>query len=100
MDDQGRPLVHVPGAPLKQCRSCMNCRILLTLKQFCQTGCPNCPELNMQNDEESAVISLTTSKYQGCVSLMKHGGWVSRFCQLGDDLVRGCYAVNVQQEDY
>jgi len=94
-----QPRIYVPGGPLKQCRSCLSCRILLTLKQFCQGGCPNCPELNMHDEDERTVIELTTGRYQGAVSIMKHGGWVSRYCKLGDDMALGIYAVTIEKEE-
>eukprot|EP00933_Yihiella_yeosuensis_P021239 TRINITY_DN1685_c0_g1_i1.p1 TRINITY_DN1685_c0_g1~~TRINITY_DN1685_c0_g1_i1.p1 ORF type:complete len:191 (-),score=45.93 TRINITY_DN1685_c0_g1_i1:273-845(-) len=84
---------HLPDG-MKNLRACLKCRLILTKEQYFQTGCPNCPDLQM-TESESRVSACTTMHFQGMMSLVLPGAFASRFTGLQDSHP-GCYALTVK----
>eukprot|EP00434_Breviolum_minutum_P042938 symbB.v1.2.038243.t1/scaffold5892.1/size22708/2 len=76
----------------KHLRACMKCRLIMSKGQFFELGCPNCRDLEMQ-ENENRVFACTTSNYSGFFSMVNPGAcwkWVPERSQLA-----GCYALVV-----
>ena len=68
-------------------RACLLCSIVLPLKDFIETGCPNCQDLM------SSAHDGTTSNWEGSIALINPGeSWVSKWQGL-TNYVPGLYAV-------
>ena len=61
--------------------------------QFFELGCPNCRDLEMQ-ENENRVFACTTSNYSGFFSMVNPGAFASRFNGL-EKRMPGCYALVV-----
>ena len=71
----------------KDLRACLLCSIVLSLKDFVDTGCPNCQDLM------SSAHDGTTSNWEGTVALVNPGeSWVSKWQGL-TNYVPALYAV-------
>eukprot|EP00448_Togula_jolla_P010792 CAMPEP_0170606348 /NCGR_PEP_ID=MMETSP0224-20130122/20466_1 /TAXON_ID=285029 /ORGANISM="Togula jolla, Strain CCCM 725" /LENGTH=209 /DNA_ID=CAMNT_0010931427 /DNA_START=157 /DNA_END=783 /DNA_ORIENTATION=- len=68
----------------------------MTKEQFFQTGCPSpeCEGLSMV-ENDGRVVACTTTNYQGFISMMRPGAFVSRFSGI-DKRRPGCYALSVK----
>ncbi|KAI3384753.1 hypothetical protein SNEBB_006990 [Seison nebaliae] len=79
---------------LKQGRACLGCSLIKTPTQFTESGCPNCPFLQIGGSEDRS-ITCTSSKYDGMISLMDpRNSWVGKWQQI-DSFVPGVYAISV-----
>ncbi|CAJ1341597.1 unnamed protein product [Effrenium voratum] len=65
----------------------------MTKGQFFELGCPNCRELDMQ-ENENRVYSCTSPNYSGFFSMVTPGAFASRFNGL-ERRMPGCYALIV-----
>lgn len=75
--------------PQKDLRACLLCSIVLHLKDFLDTGCPNCQDLM------SSAHDGTTSNWEGSVALINPAeSWVSKWQGL-TNYVPGLYAIRV-----
>jgi len=75
--------------PQKDLRACLLCSIVLPLKDFLDTGCPNCQDLM------SSAHDGTTSNWEGSIALINPAqSWVSKWQGL-TNYVPGLYAVRV-----
>jgi RNA polymerase subunit RPABC4/transcription elongation factor Spt4 len=73
--------------PQKDLRACLLCSIVLPLKEFVDTGCPNCQDLM------SSAHDGTTSNWEGSIALINpNESWVSKWQGL-TNYVQGLYAV-------
>ena len=73
--------------PQKDLRACLLCSIVLPLKDFVDTGCPNCQDLM------SSAHDGTTSNWEGSIALINPTeSWVSKWQGL-TNYVPGLYAV-------
>eukprot|EP00441_Pelagodinium_beii_P046282 CAMPEP_0197622266 /NCGR_PEP_ID=MMETSP1338-20131121/2631_1 /TAXON_ID=43686 ORGANISM="Pelagodinium beii, Strain RCC1491" /NCGR_SAMPLE_ID=MMETSP1338 /ASSEMBLY_ACC=CAM_ASM_000754 /LENGTH=222 /DNA_ID=CAMNT_0043191971 /DNA_START=21 /DNA_END=689 /DNA_ORIENTATION=+ len=92
--EQVKALREQLPATVKNLRACLQCRIILSKEQFFKMGCPNCKgSLNMK-ESEGRVVACTTSHFQGFISMVKPGAFVSRFNGL-ERRPPGCYALTV-----
>eukprot|EP00440_Ansanella_granifera_P066388 gb/GFBE01072007.1/.p1 GENE.gb/GFBE01072007.1/~~gb/GFBE01072007.1/.p1 ORF type:complete len:267 (+),score=58.41 gb/GFBE01072007.1/:1-801(+) len=87
---------QLPNAT-KGLRACLQCRIILSKEQFYQMGCPNCRDSLNMKESEARVAACTTPNFQGFLSLVKPGAFVSRFNGL-ENRPPGCYALMVHGE--
>mmetsp|Transcript_26088 Transcript_26088/g.59393 ORF Transcript_26088/g.59393 Transcript_26088/m.59393 type:complete len:249 (-) Transcript_26088:75-821(-) len=76
-------------------RACIRCRLIMTKEQFIQYGCPTCRDVLHMQEEEGRVLACTSSNFQGFISSIRPGAFVSRFNGL-DKRLPGCYALTVQ----
>ena len=114
----------IPPAQMRYARACMVCSIVLTqtvrsfnlhpcihhhtyplytrtnhfqifIKQrFRQTGCPNCPFLELKNSTE-AIETCTSQVFEGLISIADpKKSWIAKWQRI-DGYVRGCYATKV-----
>lgn len=82
---------------IKNMRACIRCRIIMSKDQFIQLGCPTCRnDLRMQEDE-GRVLACTTTDFQGYISMLKPGSFVSRFTGL-ERRRPGLYALTVNSQ--
>eukprot|EP00913_Durusdinium_trenchii_P000423 g387.t1 len=65
----------------------------MTKGQFFELGCPNCRDLQMQ-ENENRVYACTSSSYSGFFSMVNPGAFASRFNGL-EKRMPGCYALVV-----
>jgi transcription elongation factor SPT4 len=73
--------------PHKDLRACLLCSIVLTLREFSDSGCPNCQDLM------SSAHDGTTSNWEGSIALIDpNESWVSKWQGL-TNYVPGLYAV-------
>lgn len=82
----------------KHLRACLRCKLLKTFEQFADSGCENCPELDLQNNGEK-INQHTTSAFEGVVAMMQpEASWVARYQRLTTK-VPGVYAIAVTGND-
>lgn len=93
-DEVNKIRMHLPKGT-KNLRACLRCRIIMTRDQFVQLGCPTCRDVLRMQDDEARVTACTSTRFQGFITLMVPGAFVSRFCGL-DKRKPGCYALAVQ----
>mmetsp|Transcript_14005 Transcript_14005/g.30438 ORF Transcript_14005/g.30438 Transcript_14005/m.30438 type:complete len:267 (-) Transcript_14005:80-880(-) len=84
----------LPNDSTKTLRACLQCRQVMNKDQFLNLGCPNCKDLGMQGSE-GRTLACTTSNFQGFISLIKPGTFLSRFNGL-EGRKPGCYALTVK----
>ncbi|KAF8823030.1 transcription elongation factor SPT4 [Cardiosporidium cionae] len=78
-------------------RACNSCKIILSEQQFYDSGCPNCPNLEMDRDRH-AVLTSTSANFTGMIAVMKpRDSWVAKYNKL-TATVPGCYALSVVGE--
>mmetsp|Transcript_5774 Transcript_5774/g.14042 ORF Transcript_5774/g.14042 Transcript_5774/m.14042 type:complete len:234 (+) Transcript_5774:103-804(+) len=85
---------YLPGGGTKTLRACLQCRTVMNREQFFEMGCPNCKELPMQGND-GRVVACTTANFQGFISLIRPGAFLSRFTGL-EHRRPGCYALTVK----
>merc|ERR1719215_1631668 len=75
-------------------RACIRCRLIMTKEQFYDFGCPTCRGVLDMAGSEGRVVACTTTNFQGFISLMRPGAFLSRFNGL-ESRRPGCYALTV-----
>jgi len=80
---------------VKTLRACIRCRLIMSKEQFMQFGCPTCKDVLHMQDDEGRVLACTSSNFQGFITSIRPGAFVSRFNGL-DKRLPGCYALSVQ----
>ncbi|CAD7974090.1 unnamed protein product [Amoebophrya sp. A25] len=81
--------------PRKNWRACLSCKLLLTVDQYARIGCPNCPHLHLDEEDEELIFKATTPSWTGILSHFQRGGWLKRATHIPETSVFGCYAINV-----
>jgi len=76
-------------------RACLRCRQIMTKGQFIDFGCPNCRDTLDMQGSEARVVACTSANYQGFVSLIRPGAFMSRLNGL-EHKRPGCYALTVR----
>lgn len=76
-------------------RACIGCRQIMTKDQFVDYGCPNCKDILGMQGSEGRVVACTSANFQGYISLIRPGAFLSRFNGL-EHKKPGCYALTVQ----
>jgi transcription elongation factor SPT4 len=85
-ESQASPII-MSRRPQKDFRACLLCSIVLTLREFVDSGCPNCQDLM------SSAHDGTTSNWEGSIALINpNESWVSKWQGL-TNYVPGLYAV-------
>ncbi|KAL0248175.1 hypothetical protein GEMRC1_003411 [Eukaryota sp. GEM-RC1] len=84
---------RVLPAGTKGLRACLWCGLIKTEDQFIDLGCENCDFLNMEGDPDR-VAEVTTTSYEGIVSVMNPSTWVSNYLGL-ERAHPGVYAVHI-----
>lgn len=79
----------------KTLRACIRCRLVMSKEQFVQYGCPSCKDVLHMQDDEGRVLACTSSNFQGFITSIRPGAFVSRFNGL-EKRLPGCYALTVQ----
>ncbi|RSH81192.1 transcription elongation factor spt4 [Apiotrichum porosum] len=83
------------GARQPQLRACLVCSILQPLKDFVETGCPNCEDVVEMRGSPERVAECTSTIYDGMIAMMEpEESWVARWQRI-DKKKRGLYAVRV-----
>uniref|UniRef100_A0A7S4R8B0 Spt4/RpoE2 zinc finger domain-containing protein n=1 Tax=Alexandrium monilatum TaxID=311494 RepID=A0A7S4R8B0_9DINO len=80
---------------IKSLRACIRCRLIMAKEQFIQYGCPSCKDVLSMQDDEGRVLACTSSTFQGFITSIRPGAFVSRFNGL-EKRLPGCYALTVQ----
>lgn len=80
----------------KSLRACIQCRIVMEKNQFFELGCPQCPELQI-TENEGRVAACTTQNFEGYISNIRPGGFATRFTGL-EKRMPGFYALVVRGE--
>jgi len=81
----------------KTLRACIRCRLIMTKEQFYDYGCPDptCRGLLDMAGSEGRVVACTSASFQGFITLIRPGAFLSRFNGL-ENKRPGCYALTVQ----
>lgn len=93
-DEVSKIRMHLPKGT-KNLRACLRCRFIMTRDQFLQLGCPTCRDVLRMQHDDARVTACTTTRFQGFITMMEPGAFVSRFCGL-DKRKPGCYALAVK----
>lgn len=85
--------VQVPQTT-RNLRACMICSVVLSSSNFQTSGCPNCPFLELQGNND-AVQECTSAVFEGMIALNDpRTSWVAKWQRL-TDYQPGVYAVKV-----
>jgi hypothetical protein len=81
----------------KSLRACIKCRLIMTKEQFYDYGCPDpaCRGSLDMAGSEGRVVACTSTSFQGFITLIRPGAFLSRFNGL-EHKRPGCYALTVQ----
>mmetsp|Transcript_35014 Transcript_35014/g.35653 ORF Transcript_35014/g.35653 Transcript_35014/m.35653 type:complete len:124 (+) Transcript_35014:172-543(+) len=78
----------------KDARACLRCSLIKTFQQFYDTGCENCPFLQMEGNNNK-IQSCTTAFFEGTIALLDpEGSWVAKWQRIAKN-IPGLYAVEV-----
>eukprot|EP00587_Corethron_hystrix_P010404 CAMPEP_0113304692 /NCGR_PEP_ID=MMETSP0010_2-20120614/4609_1 /TAXON_ID=216773 ORGANISM="Corethron hystrix, Strain 308" /NCGR_SAMPLE_ID=MMETSP0010_2 /ASSEMBLY_ACC=CAM_ASM_000155 /LENGTH=135 /DNA_ID=CAMNT_0000158945 /DNA_START=96 /DNA_END=500 /DNA_ORIENTATION=+ /assembly_acc=CAM_ASM_000155 len=79
---------------MKSLRACKRCGMIRTHLQFHEEGCPNCPFLEMAEDQK-ATNEYTTVFFEGtCAVTDPRSSWAARWLHV-DGMHPGVYAITV-----
>lgn len=83
----------------KHWRACLTCKLLQTVEQFNNNGCPNCPHKKYNDMEADEVKLFTSGNWTGILAHFQPGGWLKRATHFPErERVLGTYAVEVKDE--
>lgn len=88
--------VQIPQAT-RNLRACLVCSIVLQRNTFLNSGCPNCPFLEIQRGggDDSGLEECTSAVFEGMIAMDKpEQSWVAKWQRI-ENYVPGCYAVKV-----
>ncbi|WOO82014.1 Transcription elongation factor SPT4 [Vanrija pseudolonga] len=76
-------------------RACLVCSVLQPLKDFIDSGCPNCENIVQMQGSHERVSECTSTIYDGMIAMLEpEESWVARWQRI-DKKKRGLYAVRV-----
>ena len=64
-EEDGFQHADIP-AKMREARACMTCSLVKTFSQFYDTGCDNCPFLQLTENRQR-VSECTSAYFEGCV---------------------------------
>lgn len=88
--------IQIPQST-RNLRACLVCSIVLQRATFLNSGCPNCPFLEIQRSgaDDSALEECTSAVFEGMIAMNDpRTSWVAKW-QRVSDYQPGVYAVKV-----
>lgn len=77
----------------RKLRACLNCSIIQSTQEFRESGCPNCPFLNINKDRNLAYA--TSPSFKGTIALANpKQSWVAKWQRI-NSYKPGVYAMVV-----
>lgn len=89
------PSISMSDNPIanRKLRACLNCSIIQTVQEFKESGCPNCPFLNVNKDRNLAYT--TSQSFKGTIALFSpKQSWIAKWQRI-DNYKPGIYAMVV-----
>ncbi|KAJ1457776.1 transcription elongation factor SPT4 [Pelagophyceae sp. CCMP2097] len=94
--DGGLDFCDAPSSMNGQ-RACMRCGLVKCFNQFYDSGCENCPFLELE-ERQDLVQTCTTSNFEGMVMMINpNDSWISRWEGISS-FVPGVYAAKITGE--